>query len=127
MIAYRNSSRVHAPLAGYSHLAELNGNSRVLTLSGQVGRTLRGEVADDPLEQLSIALDNILYNLEEAGMSYAHLFKINLYIVGNMDAVKRAGILKAKLGEHRPCMTLVSVAALAAPVYKVEIEAWAAI
>jgi enamine deaminase RidA (YjgF/YER057c/UK114 family) len=35
-------------------------------------------------------------------------------------------VLAARLGDHAPCMTLVTVVALAAPIYKVEIDAWAA-
>ena len=42
-----------------------------------------------------------------------------------MDAARRRDVLAARLGDHKPCMTLIFVAALAAPVYKVEIDAWA--
>ena len=41
------------------------------------------------------------------------------------DAVKRRELIASKYGDHRPCSTLVFVAGLAAPEYKVEVEAWA--
>ena len=51
--------------------------------------------------------------------------KLTFYLVGEMDAAKRRDVIAARLKSHRPCMTLLFVAALASPIYRVEIDAWA--
>jgi 2-iminobutanoate/2-iminopropanoate deaminase len=48
-----------------------------------------------------------------------------VYLVGEMDASARRDILADWIQGHQPCMTLLFVSALAAPIYKVEIDAWA--
>ena len=121
-----NPADVHAPLAGYSHQIEVRGPARWLVLSGQVGRTLDGQVPEDPIEQLDLALDNVIRNLRATDLDVPDLVKLTLYLVGEMDPARRRDVLAARLGDHTPCMTLVYVVALAAPIYKVEVDAWAA-
>jgi len=58
-------------------------------------------------------------------MDVKDLIKINWYLVGEFDTAKRRELILSKLQGHKPCSTLVYVAALAAPMYCVEIEAWA--
>jgi 2-iminobutanoate/2-iminopropanoate deaminase len=122
---FRNPSNVHPPIAGFTHQVEITGRTRFLMLSGQIGRTAQGEVPTDPTEQLSIAFDNVDLNLQAAGMTTKDLVKLTIYLVGEMDASKRVNIINQKLGGHKPCMTLIYVAALANPAYKVELDAWA--
>jgi enamine deaminase RidA (YjgF/YER057c/UK114 family) len=125
MKQFRNPETVHAPLAGYSHQVELSGNERLLVLSGQVGMRTDGTVPDDATEQFGVALENVERNLDAAGLTIRDLVKLTLYLVGQMDQERRRTVLTEKLAGHAPCMTLVYVAALAAPIYKVEIDAWA--
>jgi 2-iminobutanoate/2-iminopropanoate deaminase len=122
---YRNPSNVHPPLAAYTHQIEVSGSERLLFLSGQVGVTEDGVVPEDPLEQLELALENVCRNLQAADMAVPDIVKLTFYLVGEMDATKRRTLIAAKLQGHKPCMTLLFVAALAAPIYKVEIDAWA--
>jgi enamine deaminase RidA (YjgF/YER057c/UK114 family) len=117
---------VHQPIAGYTHQIEVTGTPRWLVLSGQLGRTLAGTVPTDPIEQLTLALDNLRANLDAAGMEITDLVKLTLYLVGDLDAERRKHALTDRLGGHRPCLTLLFVAGLAAPEYRVEIDAWAA-
>ena len=121
----RNPQDVHEPVGLYSHQIEIKGNERLLVISGQVGMREDGTVPEDPLEQIDIAFENVLRNLRAAGMDVRDLIKVNYYLVGEIDTVKRRELILSKLQEHRPCSTLVYVAALASPVYKAEIEAWA--
>jgi 2-iminobutanoate/2-iminopropanoate deaminase len=125
MKQFRNPETLHEPLAGYSHQVELSGDERLLVLSGQVGMRPDGNVPDDPVEQFQVALENVERNLDAAGLAIRDLVKLTLYLVGEMDQERRRTVLTDTLGGHAPCMTLVYVAALAAPVYKVEIDAWA--
>jgi len=121
----RNPRDVHPPLADYTHQIELSDAERLLVLSGQVGAHPDGSVPSDPLDQLEVAWDNVERNLQAAGMQVEDLVKVTFYLVGDMDAGRRRDLLARRLGGHQPCMTLLFVAALAAPHLKVEIDAWA--
>ena len=77
------------------------------------------------MQQIEIALDNVLLNLEAAEMKKEHLVKLVFYFVGSHDIERRRNIVHHKLGEHQPCMTVLFVSGLATPSLKVEIEAWA--
>lgn len=121
----RNPRDIHEPVGSYSHQIEIKGSERLLVISGQVGMRPDGTVPEDPLEQIDIAFENILRNLRAADMEVKDLVKINYYLVGEFDPVKRREVILSKLQGHKPCSTLVYVAALASPVYNVEIEAWA--
>ena len=121
----RNPASIHAPLAAYSHQIELRGPQRLLVLSGQVGMAPDGRLPDDPAEQLELALDNVLANLEAAAMDAGNLVKLTLYVVAPIDADRRRAVLAQRLGRHEPCMTLVYVGGLASPAIKVEVDAWA--
>jgi len=121
----RNPEAVHPPVGRYVHQIEVSGESRMLFLSGQVGMRPDGSVPDDPVEQFGVALENVLRNLEAAGFEPGDLVKITTYVVGSMDAAGRREQLDRLLGAHVSTSTLVFVAALASPVYKVEVDAWA--
>ena len=121
----RNPETVHPPLGRYVHQIEVTGESRLLFLSGQIGIALDGTVPTDPIEQLGLALENVVRNLEAAGLETTDLVKLTTYVVGEMDAAGRRAQLDRVLGTHLTTSTLVFVAALARPEYKVEVDAWA--
>ena len=121
----RNPASVHAPVAAYAHQIELRGEERLLVMSGQVGMTVAGEIPEDPGEQFDLALENVLRNLEAAGMDAADLVKLSFYFAEAVDADRRRAILDRRLGGHTPCMTLIYVAGFASPQLKVELDAWA--
>ena len=121
----RNPEAVHAPLGRYVLQIEVSGEGRLLFLAGQVGMARDGTVPPDPVEQLGLALDNVMRNLEAAGFEPTDVVKLTTYVVGTMDPAGRRAQLDRVLGTHFPTSTLVFVAALAAPEYKVEVDAWA--
>ena len=121
----RNPETVHPPLGRYVHQIEVTGESRLLFLSGQIGIALDGTVPTDPVEQLGLALENVVRNLEAAGLETTDLVKLTTYVVGEMDAAGRRAQLDRVLGAHLTTSTLIVVAALARPEYKVEVDAWA--
>ncbi len=125
MKEFRNPETVHEPVGGYMHQAEISGGERMLIISGQVGMKQDGTVPEDPIEQLEMVFENILRNLQAANMEMEDLVKINYYLVGEWDTAKRRELIASKLNGHKPCSTLVYVAGLASPIYKVEVEAWA--
>ncbi len=124
MKEFRNPPDVHAPVGLYSHQIEIS-NERLLVISGQVGMRQDGTVPADPFEQIDIAFENILRNLRAANMDVKDLIKITYYLVGEIDTAKRREIVLSKLQGHQPCSTLLYVAALASPQFRVEIDAWA--
>lgn len=125
MKQFRNPQNIHQPIGGYVHQIELTGNERMLIISGQVGMREDGSVPEDPIEQIDVALENVFRNLRAANMDVKDLVKLTYYLVGEMDTARRRELTAAKLQGHKPCSTLVYVAALASPIYRVEIDAWA--
>jgi 2-iminobutanoate/2-iminopropanoate deaminase len=121
----RNPANVHPPIAAYTHQVEIRGPERLLVLSGQVGLREDGTVPDDPVDQLEVALENLYRNLRAANMGLHDIVKITFYLVGEVDAARRREVMAARLKDHKPCMTLLFVASLAHPAYKVEVDAWA--
>src|SRR5215472_6154526 len=123
----RNPETVHPPIGAYSHQVEVGPGSVLVAIAGQVGRSVDGDVPEDPIEQVALALENVKRNLDAAGLAVSDVVKLNWYLVGEIDMTRRRELLAAWLGGHEPpASTLVYVAALAAPQYRVEIEAWAA-
>ena len=125
MKEFRNPPNVHQPLGSYSHQIEITGSERMLVLSGQVGIREDGSVPEDPIEQIDAAFENIFRNLQAANMGVKDIIKLTYYLVGEIDTAKRRELVASKLEGHQPCSTLLYVAALASPMYKVEIDAWA--
>ena len=125
MKQFRNPQDVHQPAGLYSHQVEITGNERLLVLSGQVGMREDGTVPENPIEQMEVAFDNILRNLQAANMDAKDILKLTYFVVGEIDTAKRREIIGVKLQGHKPCSTLLYVAALASPIYKAEIEALA--
>jgi 2-iminobutanoate/2-iminopropanoate deaminase len=121
----RNPETIHPPVGRYVHQIEVSGESRMLFLSGQVGMRLDGNVPEDAVEQFAVCLENVLANLIAAGFETTDLVKLTTYVVGSMDPAGRRAALDRLLGSHVNTSTLVHVAALAAPEYKVEVDAWA--
>jgi enamine deaminase RidA (YjgF/YER057c/UK114 family) len=97
----------------------------MLFMSGQVGKELDGSVPADPVDQLDVALQNVLHNMDAAGYAVTDLVKITTYVVGDIDAARRREVIERRLGDHISTSTLVYVTKLAAPEYLVEVDAWA--
>jgi 2-iminobutanoate/2-iminopropanoate deaminase len=121
----RNPESIHPPVGPYSHQVELPPGGRHLALSGQIGMRQDGRVPSSAAEQLELALTNVVANLEAARMTVRDLVKLTFLLVEEIDGPTRGGVIAKVFGDHRPAMTLVYVARLAAPPLKVEVDAWA--
>lgn len=122
----RNPESIHQPVGRYVHQIEVSAENRLLFISGQLGKDVDGNVPTDPAAQFELALLNVLHNLDAAGFEPTDLVKLVTYVVGDLDSAARREILDRLLGDHVTTSTLLFIAALAAPEYKVEIDAWAA-
>jgi enamine deaminase RidA (YjgF/YER057c/UK114 family) len=124
----RNPESIHAPVGRYVHQISLDNPEKLVFISGQVGMRPDGSVPEDAVEQLAVALENVLRNIEAAGLETSDLVKITTYVLAGaaLDPARRRAEMERLLGDHVPTSTLVFVAGLAAPEYKVEIDGWAA-
>jgi 2-iminobutanoate/2-iminopropanoate deaminase len=125
MTTARNPEDVHPPVADYVHQIEVGAGGRWLVISGQIGMRADGSLPEDPVEQVTVALENLRRNLAAAGMDVTNVVKLTTYLVGDVDAKARAAAVGEFLGGHIPTQTLLYVAGLASPALRVEIEAWA--
>jgi enamine deaminase RidA (YjgF/YER057c/UK114 family) len=124
----RNPETIAAPVGRYVHQIRLDSPQQLLFIAGQVGMRPDGSVPEDAVDQLAVALENVLRNIEAAGLDASDLVKITTYVVAGaeLDPARRRAEMERLLGDHVPTSTLVFVAGLASPQYKVEIDGWAA-
>ena len=108
------------PLIGFSRA--VRAGDRVL-VSGTAPIWPDGSCDPDPRAQAARCLEIILGALAEAGAGPEHVVRTRMYLVDPADweAVGRAH--GAIFGEVRPAATMVVVAALLDPRWRVEIEA----
>ncbi len=111
---------------GYTHVVRATG-SRMVFISGQVGVTPDGTVADGLEAQARQAFANLRTALAAAGATPADVAKITTFVV-DYSPEKRAA-MSAGRGDfwegEWPASTLVGVQALAIPEILIEVEATA--
>ncbi len=96
---------------------------RTVYVSGQVATG--GSLDDDFAAQARSVHDNLAIALEAAGAQPSQVAKLTTYVVDYRPELLPtiAAARAALFGEHRPASTLVGVAALARPEFKIEVEA----
>lgn len=114
------------PALGYTHgmLVE-GGGGRTLYVSGQVGTAPDGTVPADFAAQAENAWRNLDATLRAAGMGLGDIVKLGVYLT-SADDLAAFRTVRSRFVTHKPASTLVIVAALASPGWKVEVEAVAA-
>jgi 2-iminobutanoate/2-iminopropanoate deaminase len=122
-ITLSNPEGAPKPASPYSQAVEVSGESRRLVISGQIGVTPDGTILDDPEAQVAQALANIGAILKAHGMGVPNVVKMTVFLT---DAAL-IGAWRSKRGAwlagHAPASTLLIVAGLADPRFKVEVEA----
>jgi 2-iminobutanoate/2-iminopropanoate deaminase len=126
MLKRNNPKAVAPPFARYSHGVEAPANARWLYISGQVGVTPEGKVAQGAEAQIEQAWRNVLSVLEAAGMGPRDLVKVTTFLIERADLPAARAIRERMLQDAAPASTLLFVAGLASPEWQVEIEAIAA-
>jgi 2-iminobutanoate/2-iminopropanoate deaminase len=117
---------IHPPAANYSHATAVPPNARWLYLSGQVGVAPDGAIPDDVAAQAELCFANIEAILREAGMTPADLVRLTTYLIDARDRAAYMAVRDRCVGSPPPGSTLLVIAALADPRYRIEIEAVAA-
>ncbi len=110
----------------YSHGVETLPVTRMLHVSGQIGVSPDGELADGFTAQCEQALENVAAVLDSASMDYSNLVKLTFFLVRPSDMEDLVEVRKALLDGVRPAITTIFVAGLVSPDWLIEVEAVAA-
>lgn len=116
------------PAANYAHAVLSEGTDKMLHLSGVVATRSDGTIPDDVADQAEVVWSNIAAILAEAEMDMNDIVSITTYVVIDFMA-SLPEVMAARdqaLAGHRVASTLVTVPALARPVWKMEIAVIAA-
>lgn len=114
------------PAADYAHAMLVQNPSRWLHTSGVVPTRPDGSVPDDIGDQARTVWDNIAAMLAEAQMAPGDIVSVVTYVVCGQDTGPVMAERDRFLAGHRAASTLVMVAALAQPAWKMEIAVVAA-
>ena len=111
---------------GYSQV--VIGQGRLVVVSGQIAQDERGELvgAGDPAAQARQVFENLRRCLAQAGAGFGDVVKLTFFVldIADLPAIREAR--DAVIDTARPpASTAVQVAALVAPDYLLEVEAWA--
>jgi 2-iminobutanoate/2-iminopropanoate deaminase len=111
----------------YTHIVRA-GN--LVFIAGQVGADAQGKVAGPTmLAQTEQVLQNLRTALASQKLDFSHVAKITIYTtsIDELRAEPVAAVRAKYFGSARPASTLVEIARLASPEFKVEIEATAVV
>ena len=126
VVSTSNPPGVREPATRYSHCVLVQGASRRLVISGQVGQAPDGSVASTGEGQVAQAFANLRLILEAQGMGIGNVVKTTAFLTDRALLVPFRAARDAVFAEHAPASTLLFVAGLADPRWMVEIEAEAA-
>lgn len=136
-----NPPGVPQPPPTYNQVAmtELGAQGKLITLAGQTGLQVNGEIASDFINQVDVAYENVQKALQAAGGTLKDIVHVRHYIVVNSgdpdldkkDVVDRGwgekwiAFMDRHADGHRPPDTVLGVAALAKKALLYEVECWA--
>ncbi|MBX9359887.1 RidA family protein [Streptomyces sp. WAC04114] len=111
---------------GFNQGEMVTGHTRTLYCSGQTAMSGDGKPRHegDMAAQLALSLDNLEAVLAEAGMSLAHLVRLNVYTTDVDLLFPHYGVLASRLGAAgvAPATTMLGVTRLAVLGQLVELE-----
>jgi enamine deaminase RidA (YjgF/YER057c/UK114 family) len=114
---------------GFSQAVDTRGTQRVLFCAGQTSVDAEGRVlhAGDMAAQLTQAFDNLETVLAQAGLTLAHVVRLNYYVTNIQAFFDASAIVGARLAGApcKPSGTLLGISSLFHPDALVEIEATA--
>jgi 2-iminobutanoate/2-iminopropanoate deaminase len=125
----REEIRVPGQPEPISHYTDAVRAGDLLFVSGCVPVDSEGKLVGggDVVAQTRQALENVGRVLEAAGVTFADVAKVTVYLTDVDDRPRINPVRREFFGETRPASTLVEVRRLAIPGAKVEIEAFAVV
>ena len=125
-LRHHSPAGIRPPFGRYHHVVEVDGASRLLFMSGQLGIRPDGSIPEDAAAQAEQAFANIDACLQAAGFARRHIVRLSVFLTEADYRVDYMRIRDAWVADPPPASTLVIVKALALPAFKVEVEAVAA-
>ena len=126
-ITFINPSNAPKPAGNYSNVAIIPSGKKLLSISGQIGIDINGDVAESLEDQYLLALKNIKLIVESQGGSKEDIAKITVFSIDEPEWLKIRSASDEFLPSPRPSMSFIYVKGLFRPEIKVEIEALAAV
>jgi 2-iminobutanoate/2-iminopropanoate deaminase len=120
-----NSSSAPLSAGGYSQAVDISGVQRLLFVSGQIPATVAGAIPADFSAQARLAWQNLIAQLEAAGMSVGNLVKVTTFISSREFAMANREVRQEVLQGHAPALTVI-IAEIFDEKWLLEIEAIAA-
>jgi 2-iminobutanoate/2-iminopropanoate deaminase len=120
-----NSPSAPQAAGGYAQAIDVTGAQRLLFISGQIPQTAAGIVPPDFSGQARLVWQNVIAQLDAAGMSIGNLIKVTTFLSSRAFAIANREVRQEVLGEHAPALTVV-VAGIFDEKWLLEIEAIAA-
>jgi enamine deaminase RidA (YjgF/YER057c/UK114 family) len=117
---------IRRPFARYSHGMEVPAGRRLVVCSGQLGITADDRIPEHAGEQAELCFANIAAILKEAGLTLRDVVRINAFVSDRAHLKPYMEVRDRLVGDPPPASTLVIVAGLARPDFKVEVEVIAA-
>ncbi len=121
-----NPQSVHSPKADYSHCALVEQGSQTLNIAGQLGISPNGELLTSVEDQIVQAWENVHAVLIANEMNIKDLVSVRLYLTDRESLTSYAKAKQRLFDISGLPTTLIFVAGLFDPLWKVEIEAQAA-
>jgi 2-iminobutanoate/2-iminopropanoate deaminase len=121
-----NPTDVSAPVAAYSHAIVTAPQKRWLFTAGEVGIDIQGVCPPSAAEQAEIIWQNITRILRDANMTAHDIVRVTGYLLDRADFPAYAAARTKVLGEARPASTVLYVAGLNKPEWRLEVEIIAA-
>jgi len=110
---------------GYSHIATINSNSKMVFIAGQGGSNMDGILNDDFKVQVDIVFENIEIALKSEGLLWSDVVKLTTLVV-DYDSSKHEVLIAAsqKIWPDLkfPVNTLIPVSRLALEGMQIEID-----
>lgn len=122
----RNPATVPPPQADYVHAVEIPPNARWLSIAGQVGADFDGNVPAKFEDQAELVFTHLGKILEDAGMGFDDVVKATVFLTHPEDIPALRDIRRRHMGEAMAAQTLLVVARLANPAFRIEVEMTAA-
>lgn len=120
-----NSPSAPQSAGGYSQAVDISGAQRLLFVSGQIPETVTGNVPAEFSAQARLVWQNVIAQLEAAGMSIGNLVKVTMFLSSREFAVANREVRQEALQGHTPALTVI-ITGIFDEKWLLEIEAIAA-
>lgn len=122
MLKLHTPKDMFTPVGPYAQAVEVAGPARLLFISGTMGLEPDGRLAQGLEAQCERIWRNIEASLKSAGMTFANLAKLTVWLANREDWRVAAAVRQRFLGDHKVAMSVVEVG-LVDPAWLIEVEA----